>query len=262
MKVEYMKKLLWTFLCLCGFVGQSEARTWFLQPDGTGDAPTISAAIDSSVYGDVIELTCGEYFEEGIYLKSGVTIRSESGTPECAVVQGRQPTATPGGIFIAHGVDETTLLEGITITGGWATSHYFGYSGGGIAIFSNSALTVRRCQISGNFAQRGGGVEISSDSHPLFEECMIFDNEAILSAGGVSVILGSFRAVDSMVSGNLSESGPADGLVGINGEAYFNCCEFTPEQWQFDGSLEVDDTNCGQVETEKQSWGSIKSFYR
>jgi len=40
----------------------AEARTWIVAPDGSGDAPTIQAAIDSTEYnGDVIMLLDGVY---------------------------------------------------------------------------------------------------------------------------------------------------------------------------------------------------------
>lgn len=257
-----MNKKIWVLLLMCSFFGQANARTWFLEPDGTGDVPTLAAAIDSSVAGDIIELACGTYHEEGMYLKSGVIIRSASGHFECVTIEGRQPETTPGGIFIAHGVDATTLLEGLTISGGWATSNYFGFSGGGIAVFSSSELRVKHCLISGNFAKRGGGVEISNDSYPIFEDCIITGNESLLSAGGVSVISGRLRAEDTLIMLNSAGSGPADGLVGINGDVYFYCCDISMPDWQIDGDIEVDDSGCGQVGVEFKSWESVKAFYR
>ena len=35
------------------------ARTWYITPDGTGDAPTIQAGIDSASTGDIVELADG-----------------------------------------------------------------------------------------------------------------------------------------------------------------------------------------------------------
>ena len=44
-----------SILCLC-FAGQTDARTWYITPGGSGDAPTIQAGINLAENGDVVEL--------------------------------------------------------------------------------------------------------------------------------------------------------------------------------------------------------------
>ncbi|MFH1279239.1 MAG: hypothetical protein ABIK65_12770 [Candidatus Eisenbacteria bacterium] len=66
-------------------------RTWVVRPDGTGDAPTIAAAIDSVNSGDdVIELMDGTFTGEGNRdLTNGektIVIRSASGNPAACVI--------------------------------------------------------------------------------------------------------------------------------------------------------------------------------
>jgi polygalacturonase len=72
------------------------ARTWYVRPDSTGDAPTIYAAIDSASYGDTVLVAPGTYYRERdkptemgiqvwLWLKDGVTITSEEG-PEATVL--------------------------------------------------------------------------------------------------------------------------------------------------------------------------------
>ena len=41
------------------------ARTWYILPDGTGDAQTIQADIDSAVARNVVKVACGTYFKGG-----------------------------------------------------------------------------------------------------------------------------------------------------------------------------------------------------
>jgi hypothetical protein len=245
---------------------KGEARTWHIQPDGNGDAPTIDAAIDSSVAGDVIELACGTYHEEGLVIKSGITIRSETGQPDCVTIEGRQRPNSPGSIFYTWGTDDTTLLEGLTITGGLANDNFFGVTGGGLFISSGSALTVKRCLITGNSARATGGVLISS-SHVVFIDCVITENEATLtSPGGVTLAGGSsLRAYNSTIISNIAASfWPVDGYVARDSEAYFNCCDINQTWWQFVGgaNYEVDDSDCGEVADEAQNWGSLKALYR
>ena len=66
------------------------ARVWLVQPDGSGDAPTIAAAIDSVSGTDIIELADGTYMGEGnrdLYdHEKTFVIRSVSGNPAACVI--------------------------------------------------------------------------------------------------------------------------------------------------------------------------------
>ena len=66
----------------------AQATTWHILPDGTGDAPTIAAGLDSASAGDTVEVACGTCFENELGLKSGVTLRSATGQPDCATIDG------------------------------------------------------------------------------------------------------------------------------------------------------------------------------
>ena len=261
-----MPRIIWVLLVLTIISGKADARIWHIQPDGTGDAPTIDAAIDSSVAGDVIELACGIYHEEGLVIKSGITIRSETGQPDCVTIEGRQPANSPGSIFYSWGIDDTTLLEGLTITGGLANSNFYGVTGGGLVISSGSALTVNRCLITGNSARAAGGV-IITESHVTFIDCVITENEATHSSPGGVTVSGnsSLSAYDTTIISNIAASfWPVDGYVANDSEAYFNCCDIDLTWWQFagGGNYEVDDSDCDEVADEVQNWGTVKALYR
>jgi len=69
----------------------AQARTWRLTPDGTGDAPTIQAAVDSmAVEGDTLVLADGLYQGDGnrdiLTCWKHLVIRSEGGSPENCVI--------------------------------------------------------------------------------------------------------------------------------------------------------------------------------
>ena len=64
----------------------SLARTWYITPDGTGDAPTIQAGVDSSAAGDTVEVACGTYYEHGIVAHVPLTLRSELDFPSAGPV--------------------------------------------------------------------------------------------------------------------------------------------------------------------------------
>jgi hypothetical protein len=256
-----MLRVLLTLVFLIVSSSQLYARTWHINPDGTGEAPTLAAAIDSSSAGDVIELACGTYIEWGLMVKSGITIRSETGQPDCVTIDGNQPYGF-GSIFGCWAVDNTTLIEGLTITGGRAYDLIAGMAGGGMAIATGSALTVKRCLITGNYAKGGGGVSISM-SHPTFVECDISGNECEFYPGGVEVGLGaSFTAYETSILSNISGLNYPDGSVRAGSEAFFYCCDIENVNWLFEGSFLVDDENCEPVGNEVQSWGSVKILFR
>lgn len=61
------------------------SKTWYVRNDGTGDAPTIQAAIDSSASGDTITLARGTFVVDSTIQcinKSNVVINSEAGYVE------------------------------------------------------------------------------------------------------------------------------------------------------------------------------------
>ena len=229
--------------------------------EGSGDAPTIAAAIDSSVSGDVVELGCGVYVEWGLIVKSGITIRSETGQPDCVTIDGNQPSGF-GSIIGCWAVDSSTLIEGLTITGGMARDTFYGVRGGGLVVFAGSSLTVKRCVITGNYAKSGGGVSIST-SHPTFVDCEIYGNESMFYPGGVQVgVDASFTALRTTILANQAGTGPPDGSVRASSEALLNCCDIEADNWLFEGAVVIDDSDCGQVENELQSWGSVKGLFR
>jgi len=261
-----VQRIIWILFVVTIISSTADARIWHIQPDSTGDAPTIDAAIDSSMAGDVIELACGTYHEDGLVIKSGITIRSESGQPDCATIEGRQIPNNPGSIFYSWGTDDTTLLEGLTITGGLANDNFWGVTGGGMNISSASVLTVKRCLITGNSARAAGGV-IIIESQVTFIDCVITENEATHSSpGGVNVVgNSSLSAYNTTIISNIAASfWPVDGYVALDSEAYFNCCDIDQTWWQFVGgaNYEVDDSDCGEVADEAQNWGSLKALYR
>ncbi len=78
----------------------AEARVWVLQADGTGDAPTIAAAIDSVAdAGDVIELVDGTYTGDGNRDLEDAgklfVLRSQSGNPTACIIDLQGSAADP-----------------------------------------------------------------------------------------------------------------------------------------------------------------------
>src|SRR5262245_48231089 len=117
---------------LAARVGHVEARVWRVTSDGTGDAPTIQAAIDSAQDGDEVVLAPGlythttqgdngeQYNVSMVTAKTGVNIRSEAG-PETTVLDGE------GVVRLIWCNDVGPIrIEGLTLTRGRGSPFYGG----------------------------------------------------------------------------------------------------------------------------------------
>lgn len=175
----------------------------------TSDGPlTIQLAILQAADGDTVELANGVYTGAGnrdlrLYGKA-ITVRSQSGDPTACIldVQGSVSDQHRGFYFRdLEGLD--TVIEGLTITGGYATSGggmdcAVGYptvrncrfianrgSGGG-GFRTTGPSYVVDCWFSDNVSGGGGGaaVENSDGEVAVFERCTFTDNEGLSWGGG------------------------------------------------------------------------------
>jgi hypothetical protein len=219
------------------------ARTWQVAPDGTGDAPTIQAAVDSAGPGDVVELACGTYSESDIHLVSGITLRSAGG-PECAVIGG------PGAaVLVCDGVDGTTI-QAVTLAGAptgatctdsspWFRTCAFTGNGRGV-LATGGAPVFEGCLFVSNHSDGGGGIQAVGSSVTL-TGCDFRDNWAFrpgvpggsAEGGGIWTAGGSLTANGCTFTNNFAGGGTsaggwgAGGAVSCSGAGYFADCVFT-----------------------------------
>lgn len=157
------------------------AATYVVNPQGTGDFPTIQAAMDAVVDGDVIELTDGAFTGEGNreidYLGKQVTLRSQSGEPSLCIID----CEGYNGVRFSDAATPAARLEAITIT----QAHQWDaavFSHGGDprisgCIFLDNALAlhfeehaaprVEMCLFTGGEK----ALEAQSSAHPIFTDC-------------------------------------------------------------------------------------------
>lgn len=153
------------------------ARTWFVNPGGTGDAPTVQAAIDSASAGDEIVLADGTFTGAGNrevdFKGKSVTVTSQSGHPETCIIDCEGGPASPRfGFWLANGETRATVLEGITVHGGY-------YPGGAAIIHDNSSPSIINCVFSNNTASTyGGGAIGCGQGSPLISHCKFENNTA------------------------------------------------------------------------------------
>lgn len=244
--------LLVSVFLLCAFQASiASARTWYILPDGGGDAPTIQAGIDSAATGDIVEVACGTYhdcrhvgigpnglqFLTCIIMKSGVTLRSETGDPDCVIVDA-QGTGRP--IFCMN-VDGATI-EGITFTNGRAVDGgVYRFSGAGMFCYGSS-LTLLNCDFTNNVANyvssplsMGGGIH-SRYSYMELTRCRFYGNTSGTGGGGMYSGRDNVVVLDRCIfAGNEVADGYGGGFdnEGYSAATLFNCTfydNFAPDE--------------------------------
>jgi hypothetical protein len=163
------------------------ARTWFINPEGTGDAPTIQAGVDSTSAGDTVLVAAGTYIGVGnknIDLTGkAVLVISESG-PEVTIVDCE---GSGRGFYWGRLPDSSAVivsrLEGFTVTAGNVIGEDDDM-GGGIYhyCYHHSLATINNCIITGCSARMGGGITCRGTS-PTISNCLISDNTGRGAAG-------------------------------------------------------------------------------
>jgi parallel beta-helix repeat protein len=166
---------------------ECDLRIIVVKPDGTGDFPTIQAAIDAAEPGDIIELTDGTFTGDGNrdidFLGKAITVRSRSGNREACIIDCQADSLDPHrGFVFRSGEGVRSVLEGLTVTNGFVTGLMDG--GGGILCTDSSSPTIDNCSVSRNNVRRnedrltyGGGI-CCIESSPLITRSVITLNDA------------------------------------------------------------------------------------
>ncbi len=155
------------------------ARTWLILPDGTGDAPSIQAGIDSAATSDTLLLEDGIFSGTGNrdmdYNGKAIVIRSMNGDPENCVIDCE---LLGSGFQFIRGEGPTSVLQGVQITNG-----YRGEGGG--AVYCNANPLFENCIFSDCSTGLIGRAPVACDKSPIFENC-IFRGNTGLQGGAVS----------------------------------------------------------------------------
>jgi len=197
-------------LILC-FSGTALAATYVVNPDGTGDFPTIQAALAGATNGDVIELTDGVFTGEGNrdieFLGKAITVRSQSGQATDCIIDCQHL----GRGFHFQGLEtDQTVLEGVSIINGFITGAYPLGGGGGIRCYRASPI-VRDCIVAHCRADWGGGIWSHQSYPPRFIRCTLYGNEATIRGGGFDAYQGAPLLEGCTIVGNTAPRGAGIG---------------------------------------------------
>lgn len=90
-------------------------------------------------------------------------------------------------VVTGSGTDTTAVLDGFTITGGYANGAWPHTMGGGMRNYgAGGSPTVTNCTFLGNSAtDNGGGMHNSSGSSPTLTSCQFINNEGGIRGGGL-----------------------------------------------------------------------------
>ncbi|MHC4647975.1 MAG: BACON domain-containing protein, partial [Planctomycetota bacterium] len=175
---------------------------------------TIQAAIDHSWNDGTVCVADGTYAGLGNrdidFKGKAIHVRSENGPESCIIDCGASKFDRHCGFRFLGGEDGNSVLEGFTITNGYA------YYGGGIYC-EQSSPTIVNCILSENVAEKGGygcgGGLYCIDSNMALVNCTFRDNTAEEDGGGMESVdwsrptLTNCRFYGNVVSGPHYASG-------------------------------------------------------
>ncbi len=138
-----MKRTLATFLAAMAALLPPVSQAITLRPDGTGDYPSLSAALTAlGAGGGEIVMEAGDYpVTATVVVGAPVTIRSASGDWRDVTVY--RTGSTKFSVFRLN--DAGATLSGITITNGYSSADK---QGG--AVYTTAAATIQNCRITAN----------------------------------------------------------------------------------------------------------------
>ena len=247
----------------------AESRTWRVNTAGTGDAPTLHAAMDSAVAGDVVVAAAGQYaIETSLFVPSGVELVGESGPTYTVLYDISGPFPGPTTVSLGAGAG----MSGVRVKG---RAHSVLYSHGAVVDY----CIVERDD-DGIVAEGGEGATDFNNClfvggeffivAALFNKCIILSD---LGAGAIGSTLFSCDvlgyvdpAIDASAT-NLNFSLDPH-FCGIPGSGNYFLQSTSPclgannpfGPFPFDiGPLGV---GCGTVRVEQRTWGGIKALYR
>ena len=164
----------------------TDAREWRLRADGSGDVPTIVAAIDSAAAGDTLRLSAGVYLAS---VHGVVGDRTAYIVPRRLAIIGAGADSTTldgeGNRRIAIALD-TLFLSRVTIQNGYAPIQ----PSAGVTMGSGG--TVKSCRFINNYAFDSIGGALAVENGEV-ADCEFIGNGTFGSGGAVILSGGSVR---------------------------------------------------------------------
>jgi hypothetical protein len=248
------------YVSALGLAHLAYGSTYVVNSSGSGDLPTIQAAINAAADGDTVALEDGTFNGDGnrdlSLLGKAIVVRSLSGNPSACLIDAQGTVyENHRGVAFTGTEGSDTVLEGITIRrgrmdsseparGGLAADACADYlpadtppdhrdastSGGGILCGEYSGPTIRNCVLDNNRAINGAGLALAYAAHPTIIDCVFSQNYAGDGGGIGYVTRGDVTSATVIHSTFVGNSAPVPGHgagVAVTGTDHFVDCTFT-----------------------------------
>jgi hypothetical protein len=149
---------------------------------------TIQRAIDAAEDWTTIIVANGRYTGGGNrdldFRGKSITVRSASGPENCIIDCEGEEGRPHRGFYFHRGEGKSAVLEGFTITNGYARGTDSERHGGGSIRCDDSSPVIKNCIFLSNRAAWDGGAVNNLNSNPTFINCSFIGNSAINNDGG------------------------------------------------------------------------------
>ncbi|UCE99839.1 MAG: hypothetical protein JSV82_01885, partial [Planctomycetota bacterium] len=138
-------------------------------------------------------------------------------------------------VVTGSATDATAVLDGFTITAGYADGESLDNKGGGMLNYNNSSPTLTNCTFSGNSAGKWGGGMYNSSSDPNIINCTFIGNEAGDDGGGMGNYTASPKLTNCTFSGNWAADDGGGMYNTTNSGPKLTNCTFSGNSATWDG---------------------------
>lgn len=239
-KARLLMRIWATIAFSLGVAVVAPARTIYVDANGTGDYPTIQAAIDGATNSDIIILQPGTYTGDGNrdidFRGKAITVRgvdpNDPNIVSATIIDCQGTDEEPHRGFYLHRAEGPgSIIAGLTITNGYGqheyTSRWANYESVGGAIFCfNSKPTITQSRIEHNEAGDSGGGIWCDQSSPLITDCVLSGNSAITGGGMYNSFLSNPALTNCTFSKN-SARGYGGGTYNYEGNPTVTGCIFS-----------------------------------
>lgn len=182
----------------------SDARTWYVKTDGSGDVHDIKTGVDScATAGDTLLLASGVFSGAGNrdvdVVGKSIVILSESGPGAAVIDCGRNP-----GYRFQGPMD--TRIEGVTIQWAWVSGMDSPHM-----VNAGASVAFDHCQFLNNKGGWAGAVRCEDDTSTIEVMDCIFRYNSGGQAGAIDVLYGACTISYSLFE--LNESSGGDGAI-------------------------------------------------
>ncbi|MHC4213628.1 MAG: BACON domain-containing protein [Planctomycetota bacterium] len=182
--------------------------------------------------GDVVIVSAGTYNENLDFGGKAITVTSTGpDNPNVVAATVIDCAGSGRGVYFGNGEGASSVLDGLTITGGSADV------GGGIYCDGTSP-TIKRCVVSGNNATSYGGGIYADNGSAIVSNCVFRDNSCDWIGGGLILYnCTDARLVNSIIAGNSATYG--GGLEVTDSGVVIGGCTFSDNSATMGGAVDV-----------------------